>query len=217
MNSVVHVSDAEHLFMCLLAICMPSIKILNHHVVPLKYYIINQIYFNKRAICKKNPLHTNKQFLCVFETFGMSHFSSVMALPVCRPCAVGMVSVIWLCPVYNHHVCGSAAQYLWWACRGASRHGSGGPTGLLCVCLHPSAHNSLLQVTAATSPWSPTSHTSSSSAPFLLELHAEGDSGKPGSTWPELTQQNEAYHCTLLRFFWQPYWQLLFWNKVTQK
>lgn len=33
--------------MCLLAICMLSIKILNYHVVHLKYYIINQIYFNK--------------------------------------------------------------------------------------------------------------------------------------------------------------------------
>lgn len=81
--------------MRLLAICMLSIKILNYHVVHLKYYIINQIYFNKRAICIKNPLHANKQFLCVFKTFGMSHCSSVMALPAGRLCAVGMVSVIW--------------------------------------------------------------------------------------------------------------------------
>ena len=134
-------SDTEDLFMCLLAIWMASIKILNHHVVHLKYYIINQLYFNKRAICKKkNLLHANKQFLWVFKTFGKSHFSSAMALPACRPWAVGTVWVIRLWPLYYQHVCDSAAQCLWWACRGAGGHGSRGirrrgPTGLPCACL----------------------------------------------------------------------------------
>lgn len=95
--------------------------------------------------------------------------------------------------------------------------GGGGPQGSSVACLSAPAHNSLLKVTAAASPWSPTSHASSSFAPFLLEMYAEGDSGKPSSTWPKLAQQSEAHHCTLLRVFRQPYWRLLFWNEVTQK
>ena len=113
-------------------------------------------------------------------------------------------------------VCGEPAEEQ--ADMGLGGLGGGGPQGSsVSVCLHPSAHNSLLKETAAASPWPPTSHTSSSFAPFLLEMYAEGDSGKPSSTWPELAEQSEGRHCTLLRVFRLPYWRLLFWNEVTQK
>ena len=111
----------------------------NHHVVYLKYYIINQIYFNERAICKKNPLHANKQFLCVFETFGMSHFSSVMALPVAH--------VLWVwCWWYGRDLCTTTTSVALQPSicgepveeqvdMDPGRLGGGGPTGLLCACL----------------------------------------------------------------------------------
>ena len=185
-------SDTEDLFMCLLAIWMASIKILNHHVVHLKYYIINQLYFNKRAICKKKIYYT---LINSSSEFSKPLESHIFLQPWHFP---PVAHELWVrcgwygCDLYTTStsvtlqpsVCDEPAGEQVDMDPGGL--GGGGPQGSpVPVCLHPSAPNSLLKVTAATSPSSPTSHASSSFVPFLLEPYSEGDSGKPSSTWPK--------------------------------